>query len=471
MQIMNANLFRKFTYALVLILTTSIGLQAQYFGRNKPKYRKFDFKVVQSPHFEIYHYLKDKERVHEIGNWLEQWYDLHQRVFRDTFYKLNPVIIYNNHADFQQTTTISGSVSVGTGGVTEAFKNRVIFPIALTNQQTFHVIGHELIHAFQYNMVLNGDSTNIQNLANLPLWMVEGLAEYMSIGRVDAHTAMWMRDAVLQDDVPSIRDLSSGRYFPYRYGQVFWSFVTGIYGDQVIEPLFMATAKYGLKVASDSVLSVPIDTLSKAWQRTVKEWYQPYVGETEKNNTIGKSLVDAENGGQMNISPVLSPNGRYMIFLSEKELFTTDLYLADARSGEIIRKVASSSSAGHIDDLNYLESAGSWSPDGDEFVYVAFAKGKNSLVFADVESGKIKNTIHIDGLPAFSHPSWSPDGKSILLSGNRDGQTDLFLYKLRSGELVQLTDDRFAEIQGSWSPDGSQIIYATDETIDERRAF
>jgi hypothetical protein len=71
-------------------------------------------------------------------------------------------------------------------------------------------------------------------MANLPLWMVEGLAEYLSIGRIDAHTSLWMRDAVLNDDLPRIKDLDNFKYFPYRWGQSFWAYVTGVYGDEVI---------------------------------------------------------------------------------------------------------------------------------------------------------------------------------------------------------------------------------------------
>ena len=105
---------------------------------------------------------------------------------------------------------------------------------------------HPLSSIQQYNMIINGDSTSIRSFANLPLWIVEGMAEYLSIGRVDAHTAMWMRDAVLSKDIPKIKDLTNPKYFPYRYGQAFWAFLTGIYGDEVIRPFFMSTAKYGL---------------------------------------------------------------------------------------------------------------------------------------------------------------------------------------------------------------------------------
>ncbi len=178
---------------LLIVLLSAGGLQAQYFGKNKANYEDFDFKVYQTPNFEIYNYLENEGRLKEYAEEAERWYDMHQRVLKDTIVARNPIILYNNHADFQQTNTISGNIGVGTGGVTEAFKNRVVLPFAMSKQQSHHVLGHELVHAFQYNMVIRGDSTSLRNLGNLPLWMVEGLAEYMSIGSVDAHTAMWMR--------------------------------------------------------------------------------------------------------------------------------------------------------------------------------------------------------------------------------------------------------------------------------------
>ncbi|MCB0582173.1 MAG: hypothetical protein KDD10_23035, partial [Phaeodactylibacter sp.] len=143
---------------VLILLLAATGLQAQYFGRNKANYETFDFKVYQSPHFEIYNYLDNPERLKEYTEEAERWYEMHQRVLADTIKGRNPIILYNNHADFQQTNAISGSIGVGTGGVTEALKNRVVLPLAMSHQQSHHVLGHELVHAFQYNMILNGDS-------------------------------------------------------------------------------------------------------------------------------------------------------------------------------------------------------------------------------------------------------------------------------------------------------------------------
>ena len=453
--------------AALLIALFMVAGNAQYFGKNKPRYRSFDFKVYETQHFDVYHYLKNKERVDEISQWLEQWYGLHQAILQDTIQGKNPFILYNNHADFQQTNAIMGSVGVGTGGVTEAFKNRIILPITMTNQQLHHVVGHELVHAFQYNIILNGDSTSLQSLQNLPLFMVEGLAEYLSIGRNDAHTAMWMRDAVLNDKIPSLEKLYNPKFFPYRYGQVFWSFMTGMYGDEVVRPLFENTAIYGLETAVDSLLHIDFDTLSNVWIRNIKKYYTPYIGDG-KERTIGKKLIDDSNAGYMNISPVLSPNGRYVIFLSEKNLFTTDLFLADARKGKIIRKITSISRDGHLDHLNYLESAGTWSPNSKQFAFVAFKKGKNVLVIKDVDTGKTTDEIRIKDVPAFTNPAWSPDGRSIVVSGLVEGQTDLYTLDLRTKRVSQLTDDVYAEIQPSWSADGQRLVFSSDQQSMQR---
>ena len=47
----------------------------------------------------------------------------------------------------------------------------------------------------------------------LQLWAIEGLAEYLTLGPVETHTAMWMRDAVRNGTLPKIADLANPEYF------------------------------------------------------------------------------------------------------------------------------------------------------------------------------------------------------------------------------------------------------------------
>ncbi len=449
-------------FLVVLTLFSFTTVDAQYFGRNKPRYESFDFKVLETQNFDIHYYTKDLDFVDKMGQYSEQWYDMHQECLHDTFTHNNPIIFYDNHADFQQTNTIGGSIGVGTGGVTEAFKNRVVMPYTFTNQQTHHVLGHEMVHAFQYHMIIGGDSTSLQNLRNVPLWMVEGLAEYMSIGRNDTYTAMWMRDAVLSKDVPDIKGLNTYKYFPYRYGQAFWTFLAGLYGDGVVKPFFMETAKYGFEVACRNILNSNEETIGKQYSEALKTYYDPYLGD-KKERFIGRRILSAENSGKMNVSPSLSPNGKYVVFLSEKDVFSTDLFLADARSGKILNKISSSLKDGHLDAINYMESTGTWSPNSKQFAFIAVKKGGNVLIVKEALTGKTIAEHTIPEIPAMTNPTWSPDGKSIVVSGLKDGQTDLFQYTLKSKKVTQLTNTEYSEIHANFNNDGSQLVYATDE--------
>jgi hypothetical protein len=53
---------------------------------------------------------------------------------------------------FRGTTVIAGLIGEATGGVTEALRRRVVLPLAGPLPETNHVLGHELAHAFQYDV-------------------------------------------------------------------------------------------------------------------------------------------------------------------------------------------------------------------------------------------------------------------------------------------------------------------------------
>lgn len=437
--------------------------EAQYFGRNKPGYETFSFNVYQSPHFTIYHYLENDSLLDEFAQQSEAWYKNHVEVFRDTFYHHNPLILYENHGDFQQTTAVDARIGVGTGGVTEVLKNRVVMPIAASNAQTNHVLGHELVHAFQFKILTSGDSLGMRSIRNLPLWFVEGMAEYMSRGSQDPQTAMWMRDALNNDKFPTLEDMTKNpaEYFPYRYGHAFWSFVTKVWGDTTIAPLYKATAEKGYEQALKDVLGHDAETISNMWKNATETAYNNYL-EKKKNPVFGKKIISEENAGEVNITPAISPDGKYVVFISEKDIFTLDFFLADSK-GNIIKKLSSTVQSNEIDDFNFLESAGAWSPDSRQFAFVVYADGLNKLAILDVKQGKIRRKIRLPEIESFNNPAWSPDGKEIVVSGQKNGNIDLYSYHLETGELKQITSDGYAELQPDWSPNGRYIAYSTDK--------
>jgi Tol biopolymer transport system component len=448
---------------LLLVLQDYIPVNSQYFGRNKPGYETFKYDVYRTPHFDIYHNFKNDSLINDLASYSEQWYEIHSTIFDDSIRFRNPVIFYETHADFQQTNVTNSTIGVGTGGFTEGLKNRVVMPVSTAVSQTDHVLGHELVHAFQYNLLLNSDSLSLKNISNIPLWMIEGMAEYISIGSVDPYTSMWIRDAYINKEFPTLSDMTKKpKYNPYRYGQAFWTFTSKIWGDTVMAPLLVNTARLGYKKAVETTLGVDEKSFSNMWKSATELHYKSVMKDSV-DSLVGRKFLSEANAGDYNLSPVISPDGKYVAFLSEKNVFTIDLFLADVEKGKVISKLSSTVKNDEIDAFNFIESSGSWSPDSRKFAYVAFIHGQNKLIIINVKKRKIIEEISIPGIKSFNNPAWSPDGNHIAFSGLSDGINNLYLYNINTGEVKQLTSDKYSYLHPSWSPDGKYLVCATDK--------
>ena len=294
--------------------------------------------------------------------------------------------------------------------------------------------------------------------------IVEGLAEYLSIGREDAHTAMWLRDAVLDDELPEIKDLGRDpRFFPYRWGHAFWAFVGGRWGDTRVAQLYQAMASEGVDIGSRTVLATDADTLSLIWMATTKDYYQPLLEGRDGPAAAGQRVLAPDiDSGEMNLSPVLSPDGSRVAFLSERDLFTIDLFVADARTGQVLGKLAESERDPHFDAIAFISSAGAWSPDGGRFAFATFTEGDGGIAVSDAERRRVDRFYDLGEVGEVHSLAWSPDGASIAFSGSSGGITDLWLLNVASGAIEKLTSDPWAELHPDFSPDGGTIAFATD---------
>ncbi|HEY0873698.1 MAG TPA: hypothetical protein VGD94_09510 [Vicinamibacterales bacterium] len=448
---------------------------AQYFGQNKVQYRTFDFKVLKTEHFDIYYYPEEEEATQMVARMAERWYGRLSRLLVHELRGRQALILYASGPHFRQTNTIQGAIGEGTGGVTEAFKRRIVLPLAGPLQLTDHVLGHELVHAFQYDITGTNVNTNTAGALALPLWFIEGMAEYLSIGPVDPHTAMWMRDAARRERLPAIDDLNDPRYFPYRYGHALWAFIGGKYGDKAVASLLRAGAvARGYKEAFEGVLGISTEELTKLWHAAEFEAYRPVAENTTLAGRIGRPVIvnESDSGPKLNVSPELSPDGSRFMFFSERDLFSIDLYLADTATGKVIRKITDTATNPHFETLQFIGSAGAWDPKGELFVVPGVASGAPVLAIFNANTGNKEREIKIDAADEVLNPTWSADGNRIAFSGLVGGLNDLFIYDLQANALRRLTNDAFTELDPAFSPDGNQLVFATDryttklETLD-----
>ena len=451
---------------LLLTVFTASSIEAQYFGRNKVQYQNFNFEVLKTQHFDIHFYAEEREAAADLGRMAERWYVRLSGVLQHELSTRQPIVLYASSPDFQQTNVVSGEIGEGTGGVTEGFKRRIVLPLAATLAETDHVLGHELVHAFQYDIAkTDPDQSTGPAINRLPLWFIEGMAEYLSIGPVDPHTAMWIRDAARGDGkLPTLHQLGDLSYFPYRWGQAFWAYATGRWGDDIIRSVFdEALVAASATTGFEKITGIDDKDLSSQWHQAIREQYAPILAASQPPSRSAQGLTaDDESRGALAVSPVLSPDGRQIVFLSGRDLLSIDLFLADAQSGRIIRKLVSTSTDPHFSSIQFISSAGTWHPKGRQFAFGAIRGGDPVLAIIDVDRGSRVRDIPFPQLGEILNPSWSPDGRSIAFSATSGGRSDLYIYELEPARLRRITEDAFADLQPAWSPEGDRVAFVTD---------
>jgi Tol biopolymer transport system component len=443
---------------------------AQYFGRNKVQYETFDFRVLRTTHFDVYFYPEEEQAARDAALMIERWYSRFTRVLEHEFEERQPLILYASHPHFQQTVALGGDINEGTGGVTEAFKQRIIMPMAASYEETDHVLGHELVHAFQYDISgfgrAGGGLEEAARRFQVPGWFVEGMAEYLSVGPVDPHTAMWLRDAALTGRIPTVEQLTyDPSFFPYRWGQAFWAYVGGRWGDASIGQILKQVGQ-GVPYpdAFQRILNASLEEIVDDWGTSIRRTYLPLLSERREAREEARPLITFRGeGGRVNIAPVVSPDGKLVAFLSELEFLDVEMYVANAETGEIIRRLQRGAAFDpHYGSLRYINSAGTWSPDSRRFAFSALRKDRDVVVTLDVQRADRLREYQIPDVSEITNPTWSPDGNTIVVSGLKGGVSDLYAIDVRTGQTRQLTNDRFADLQPMYSPDGRSIAFATD---------
>src|SRR5467141_3709188 len=459
-----------------LSLVASAAQTQSQFGRNAVQYRTFQFKILKTQHFDVYFYEQEAAAAVQASRMAERWYTRISTVLRHQLNGRQPLILYSDHPDYNQTNVLPVE---GSEGITESLKRRILLPMGASLAETDHVIGHELTHAFQYDITGVGRGNVATAFNRVPLWFIEGMAEYVSLGNVDPNTTMWMRDAVRRGELPSLRDLENPRYFPYRWGQSFWAYLGGTYGDDIVGALLRAAGRSGnVQMALEQMTHRPVDSLVADWHRALIDAARPIAIATGTLLPADRAQRDQARltpvttaGARARVSPgkeqhyylapALSPDGSRVVYFSDAGLFSIDMYLANADNGRTIRKLVSSTRDPHLESLQLINSAGAWSNDG-RFVFGAIVTGRPALRIVKGDNGDLIKEIKFPSLGEILNPTWSPDAKQIAFSAQVGGVTDLFVYELDSGELRRLTNDAYADLEPAWSPDGSLIAFVTD---------
>jgi len=451
---------QKLALSFIYFILASVVTNAQ-FGKNRVQYEEFDFKYIQTEHFDVYY--------HQGGYDLATYCAVEaEKALKEIEFELNYSIkkrisfmVFNSHNQFQQNNIIGQFLSENTGGVTTLFKNRIVIPFQGDYSQYQHVIFHELVHGVLNDMFHGGTlQTSIStNGFFMPSWLNEGLCEYLSNHGMDTETDMFMRDVVLNEKLPPLMQL--GGYIQYRVGQTFYWYISDKYGSEKVgEFINRLRVQKNLERAFRASFKMSMADFSEQFENDIKKFYFPDIDKYESVKDFSEVVTDrARMDNFYNTAPAISPDGESMAFISEEDgLLGVAVMKIDDISSR--KSLVSSFRQQDFEDLNMLAPGISWNDTGTR-ISVSAKSGKEDAIFiVDPKSGDYEKLTF--DLRHISSVDWSPDGSKLCFVASEDEKGDIYIYDLTSKELINLTDDTYSDLFPVWSADSKSIYFISD---------
>jgi hypothetical protein len=454
---------RQLALVLALVLAPSV-VAAQFFqgDENKIQYRRLEWQVLKGARVDVYYYPAEAELAPVALAYAEETYDLLAVKFGHTVTRRIPLIVYASHSDFEQTNILPFTPPEGLLGVTDFLKRRVTMPFRGNMAEFRHTLRHEMVHVFQISLLFDRYLRSPRAAGvPLPLWFTEGLAEYWSGGE-DARDEMILRDLVLSGRLPRLEDLeyvTGGIVYPL--GGRIHRWLADTYGDWRVASFYHELWRYdSFAQAMEATYGRSLARLNEEWQVAMRRSYYPVV------STRASLAASAQLIARAAIKPVYSPNdstGGDVIYAAAGNGFVTLTRrpLDGSKGGEGLVKAGRTAS---FENLHAFDSRVDPSRPGLLLLSTKFQE-RDALVIYDRARTRVVGRYQFNQLVSILSPVWGPDGKTVIFSGLAEsGISDLYRLTLPEGSLEKLTDDRYQDLDPSFSPDGKELVFASDRT-------
>tara|TARA_B100001123_G_scaffold450900_1_gene624853 strand:- start:3639 stop:6770 length:3132 start_codon:yes stop_codon:yes gene_type:complete len=441
-----------------------------YWGKNRVKYDKFDWHIYTTDHFEIYYYPDLEEHLEMIASYAESAYQEVSSKLRHELAFVVPLIVFKTHSEFEQQNIFPGGSPEGVGAFAEPYRNRIVLPIDEDPDGLYRLVTHELTHIFEFDIIPRGLISQ-----GVPLWVDEGLADYMA-GVWRPLDLMQVRDVAVSDNVPSMTQFesyggfASGRVV-YNLGHAVFEFMEERWGEEGIRRFLFGLRRSSVGGGGDvfqDEFNLSGEEFDDAFKQYLDERFDAF-REKERPSDYGRNLAPdpLRSKYPVLISIEASPTGELIAAAAlnrkDREL---DIVIISSKTGEIIRNLTE----GFDQDFgfDYIVTLGlrfnsvpwmSWSRDGDRLAYFVRKNKYKSLVIQNVVSREIEEIIELNMVDEPESPDFSHDGRTVVFSALDNSIGNIYKIDLNSKNVTKVTDDSLADYGPIFSPDGNYVVH------------
>ena len=180
---------------------------------------------------------------------------------------------------------------------------------------------------------------------------------------------------------------------------------------------------------------------------------QAHIWVMDADGSNQRQLTQESSGG---LAPRWSNDGTKIVYTRGGSL---DVMNADGSGVEVVMEAEPEQTAAPCRAGAF---AGGWSPEDDVITYYSASVSRQIGQVCTIKAGGSDPEVIVADPEAYDvEPVFSPDGKSIAYRAIIDGQHDIWVVDLDTGEKTNLTDDPDLDIEPDWSPDGEWISFGS----------
>jgi hypothetical protein len=469
---MNSGSMGKIFGALLLFLISQSGfaqVNAVEFGKNRVQYKKFTWRYYQTKNFNSYFsqgglalgkqaaQIAEKE-LPELEEFVE--YGLQRRA---------NIVVYNNFADLQQSNIGIGIDWQNTGGVTKLVNNKAVvyFDGNLNNlrRQIREGIARILVDNLLFGDDL-GEFAGNQALLDLPKWLTDGYVSYAAEN--------W--SPTLDDELKS--ELLSGNYKNFYHfafkkprlaGHAFWRFIADNYRkDNVTYFLYLSRIYKSLNTASQRVTKKKFKTLLSEFMEKESDKYLKDL-RARRNAPRGNVVAIEETKSNLDYYRFnANPNARnntYAVVEYKKGIYCVQLEDFSEKRKILLKAGVRNNQ----DELNPNYPFMAWDPKGTRLLVVYNEEAKIKMFIYDVVARIKIFKQEIEGFQVIQDAKFMLDANTLVLSAVKNGQSDIFVYKIQEQTSEQITNDPYDDLDASFVafPSKTGIIFASNRPYGE----
>jgi len=435
------------------------------FGKNRVQYEQRFWSFYKWKNFDTYFYLGGQELAVFTGHSADA--DL-EEIEKLLDYKLDgriQFIIFNKLSDAKQSNIgleTDETLSNNIGGVTKIVGDKVFLYFTGDHEGLHRQIRAGIAKVLLDQMMYGGDiKDRLQNsaLLSLPDWYLSGLISYIS-RKWDTDIDNHVRDGIV-----------SKKYFKFNHlegnnalyaGHSIWKYIIDTYGEtNVSNLLYMTRINRNIESGFLYVLGLSMSDLADNWKETMIKVYAS--SDESRDKPSGQAVIKNPKAEMIYNQAKVSPDGRYVAYV-RNDLGKYKVYIYDLEKKKRT-KILRSGYRSYTQETDASFPVLAWHPSGQLLAMIRERKGKVWLTYYTLSTKK-KEENRLFNFEKVLDFSYSPDGQSLLLSAVQKGQSDIFVFNLRTRTYEQITKDFYDDLQPRFIHDGKAIVFSSNRLND-----